>query len=106
MANLSTTPVTCFGDCDGVATVGPTGGVEPYIYLWTQNVNGQGTPQATDLCVGTYELTITDDNGAGCSLVTSILILGPDLLIPGVAATPITCNGACDGSIAGSAQFF
>lgn len=99
VANLSTTPVTCFGDCDGVATVGPTGGVEPYIYLWTQNVNGQGTPQATDLCVGTYELTITDDNGAGCSLVTSILILGPDLLIPGVAATPITCNGACDGSI-------
>jgi len=99
VANLSTAPVTCFGDCDGVATVGPTGGVEPYVYLWTQNVNGQGTPQATDLCVGTYELTITDDNGAGCSLVTSILILGPDLLIPGVATTPITCNGACDGSI-------
>ena len=98
IANLSTTPVTCFGDCDGTATVGPTGGVAPYQYVWDPApLVGQGTPQAEGLCAGVNEVTITD--AAGCSIEVPILILSPDLLTADVAVLPITCNGACDGSI-------
>ena len=98
IANLSTTIETCFGSCDGVATVGPTGGVPPYTFAWDPAPPiGQGTAQAEELCVGTYDLVITDF--AGCSLPVSILILGPPLLTADLASLPITCNGACDGSI-------
>lgn len=96
--NLSTTPETCFGACDGTATVGPTGGVEPYDYAWDPApTTGQGTPAALGLCAGVNQVTITD--GAGCITVVPVLILGPPLLTADVTVTPITCNGACDGSI-------
>ncbi|MBK8530738.1 MAG: gliding motility-associated C-terminal domain-containing protein [Flavobacteriales bacterium] len=96
--NLSTTPVTCFGDCDGTATVGPTGGFAPYTFNWDPEPGvGQGTPQAEGLCAGTATVTITDD--AGCTLEVPVLILGPELLTADVQVLPITCNGACDGSI-------
>ncbi|MCB0769659.1 MAG: gliding motility-associated C-terminal domain-containing protein [Flavobacteriales bacterium] len=101
--NLSTTPVTCFGTCDGTATVGPTGGVPPYDYFWDPPPQvGQGTPQAEGLCAGTYEVTITDD--AGCELVVAALILGPPILTADIVTTPITCNGLCDASIVVSPQ--
>lgn len=103
IANLSTTPETCFGACDGIATVGPTGGVAPYTFLWDPAPSiGQGTPQAEGLCAGTYDLLITDF--AGCVLPVPILVLGPPLLTADIASTPITCNGACDGTIVVSPQ--
>ncbi|MEZ4738328.1 MAG: gliding motility-associated C-terminal domain-containing protein [Flavobacteriales bacterium] len=96
--NLSTTPETCFGACDGTATVGPTGGIEPYEYFWDPAPPvGQFTPQAEGLCAGTVELTITD--AAGCELLVPVLILGPPILTADIATTPITCNGDCDANI-------
>ncbi|MBL7950374.1 MAG: gliding motility-associated C-terminal domain-containing protein [Flavobacteriales bacterium] len=96
--NLSTTPVSCFGTCDGTATVAPTGGVPPYQYTWTPApLIGQGTPNADGLCAGVNEVSITD--ASGCTIVVPVLILSPDQLTADVALVPITCNGACDGSI-------
>lgn len=96
--NLSTTPVICFGECNGTATVGPTGGTPPYTYTWDPvPSNGQGGPTAEGLCVGTAQVTITDN--AGCSVLVPVLILGPDELIGDAAVLPISCNGACDASI-------
>lgn len=95
--NLSTTPASCFGACDGTATVGPTGGQPDYTYLWVPDVNGQGTPQATDLCAGNYSVTIGDQ--AGCSITVDVLILEPTPVMAAATVTPITCNGACDGAI-------
>ncbi|MBS1582429.1 MAG: gliding motility-associated C-terminal domain-containing protein, partial [Bacteroidetes bacterium] len=97
-ANLSTTPVTCAGSCDGTATVGPTGGAGGYTYDWQPPPGGgQGTPNATGLCAGTYQVTITD--ALGCSLVQSVLITGPAPIDATAVLGMITCNGACDGSI-------
>jgi gliding motility-associated-like protein len=96
--NLSTTPVTCFGDCDGTATVGPTGGRPPFTFVWDPApLVGQGTPHVEGLCAGTNEVTITD--AAGCSVVVPVLILTPDPLTAAVAVVPVTCHGACDASI-------
>ena len=98
VANLSTLAAGCAGACDGEATVGPTGGAGGYAYSWSPlPPNGQGTPQATGLCAGIWTVTITDS--AGCSIVVPALITEPQALTVAATVTPITCNGACDGSI-------
>lgn len=103
VANLSTTPVTCFGDCDGTATVGPTGGVGGYTYTWApEPINGQGSPLATDLCAGSYSVTITDVDG--CSIEQGVLILSPDPLQANAQVTDVSCFGECDGEIDVTAQ--
>jgi len=96
--NLSTTQVSCFGECDGSATIAPTGGSGEYDYVWNPPPVGQGTPQATQLCVGSISVTVTD-TVTGCSTLFSALILGPDLLTANIIATNPSCNGVCDGTI-------
>ncbi len=96
--NLSTTPVSCFGVCDGTATVGPVGGVQPYTYVWTPAPGGgQGTPQATGLCAGTYTVLIAD--ATLCDTLINVLILGPQELVIDAVVTDISCAQQCDGSI-------
>lgn len=98
VANLSTTPVTCAGDCDGTATVGPTGGAGGYEYEWELGSGtAQGTPHVIGLCAGTYQVTITDL--AGCSITQDVLILSPPPITAAAVVVPITCNTACNGSI-------
>ncbi|MCB0795255.1 MAG: gliding motility-associated C-terminal domain-containing protein [Flavobacteriales bacterium] len=98
LPNLGTTPVTCFGDCDGSAVLAPSGGVGPYTYAWTPvPSNGDGSPQALDLCAGNLNVLITDS--AGCSIDVGVLVLSPDPLAASSSVEPISCNGACDGSI-------
>ena len=96
--NLSSTPVTCGNQCDGTATVGPVGGVLPYTYDWSPDpINGDGTPQATGLCAGVYQVLITDSTG--CDTTVSVLITGPPVLDATAVIDGVTCNGDCDGSI-------
>jgi gliding motility-associated-like protein len=103
LPNLSTTSVSCFGDCDGTATVGPTGGSGVYTYFWEpEPIDGQGTPQATGLCVGNYTVTISDTDG--CSVATGVLVLGPDQLTIAGTTTPVDCFGTCTGAIQLDAQ--
>ncbi|HRD52568.1 MAG TPA: SprB repeat-containing protein, partial [Flavobacteriales bacterium] len=95
VANLSTTPATCAGDCDGTATVGPTGGQPGYDIVWSPG--GETTPQITGLCAGQLSVTITDQ--AGCSITQDVLITEPQPLSITGTIVPITCNSACDGAI-------
>lgn len=98
IANLSTTPVSCFGTCDGTATVGPTGGQGPYTFSWSPEPGGgQNTPAATGLCATTYTVTITD--ALGCSIVQDVLIPGPDPIDVVAQVEDASCNAVCDGSI-------
>lgn len=49
---------TCPGDCDGSASVAPTGGSGNYTYNWMPG--GLTTPNINNLCAGNYTLTVTD----------------------------------------------
>lgn len=94
---VSTTTATCNGICDGTATVSTTGGsvVGNYNYLWS---DGQITANATALCAGTYQVTVTDDNG--CTDTLSVLITQPTSISASIAnQTNINCNGDSTGSI-------
>ena len=98
LPNGSTTPATCANTCDGSATVGPTGGTAPYTYVWSPVPgSGQNTPQATGLCPGVVEVTITDVDG--CSTLASLLVLSPDPLAITSTLSDVSCPGLCDGSI-------
>lgn len=65
--------VSCFGGMDGTAGVIGAGGTVPYAFNWMPgNVSG---PNVSQLSVGTYTLTLTDNNG--CSLIDSVSITQP-----------------------------
>lgn len=68
--NLTTEDNRCYQTCDGTATIGITGGLQPFNYSWAAN-----GPQIEDLCAGLYTLTITDQ--IGCTADTMFIINQP-----------------------------
>ncbi len=85
------TSSTCFGICDGSASVATTGGTAPYTYLW-DDIDAQTNAVATGLCGGTYSVTVTDANL--CEIIDVTTISTPTSVINSTAAT---CQGLCDG---------
>lgn len=93
---LETSTVTgasCFGFCDGSIEISSIGGTGNKSFLWS---NGDNSEDLSGLCTGTYELTITDENG--CELVTSFFVNEPLEFI----ATPnpiqnVSCFEGTDG---------
>ncbi|MCH8330553.1 MAG: PKD domain-containing protein, partial [Bacteroidetes bacterium] len=75
--SLSTTAVdaSCYDGMDGEATVTATGGVLPYTYLWS---NGGTDAIITGLSLGSYSVTLTDNNS--CSDTASTMVDQPDSL--------------------------
>ncbi|MCB9361344.1 MAG: gliding motility-associated C-terminal domain-containing protein [Flavobacteriales bacterium] len=94
LANMTGTTIACNGNCDGTAVATPTGGTSPYNYNWT--FNGAPTPSIGSLCVGTYTVEITDDNG--CIITDSYDVTSPPMLVVTLDSTNITCNANDDGT--------
>ena len=93
-ATVISEDATCFGACDGEASVTPVGGIAPYTYLWVPG--GQTTPSLTGLCAGTYNVQITDS--AGCIYTQLISINEPAEIVGNGNVTQATC-GQCNGQI-------
>ncbi|PCH91771.1 MAG: hypothetical protein COB85_08775, partial [Bacteroidetes bacterium] len=88
------TNATCFGVCDGTGTATPSGGTPPYTYSWS-DPGFQTNATATGLCVGTYNVTVTDT--ALCDTVVSVVIGEPLAMVLTPSAIAATCGNA-DGS--------
>ena len=69
------------GAADGSATVSATGGVSPYTYLWS---NGATTATINGLVAGTYNVTVSDNNGATASPTAPVVVTarGPLPMVP------------------------
>ncbi len=92
----ATSNVSCNGLNDGIATATISGGTTPYTFNW-DDPNNSNTNSATNLGAGTYRLTVTDNNG--CSLIDSITITEPQILISSpTISSNVSCFGANDGS--------
>jgi gliding motility-associated-like protein len=94
-ANFNITNVSCNGGNDGAINTTPTNGSAPYSYNWdipstAQNPNG--------LSAGTYNLTITDNNGCTGSLSASVSEPANALSITSAIATDASC-GSNNGTI-------
>ncbi len=70
------TPITCYGNCDGSVSLSIIGGTGPFTYSWS---NGDTTNMINHLCVGTYEITVTDV-GQNCVSSSSFELEQPDSL--------------------------
>ena len=92
----SQTDVDCPMGILGSATVVVSGGTPPYFYTWN-DANNQTTATATNLEVGTYEVSITDDND--CTTTTGLTIQSINSLELEIATRNLSCPDANDGSI-------
>ncbi|WP_369441275.1 SprB repeat-containing protein, partial [Algibacter lectus] len=93
-------PVTCFGESNGSATVTAANGNGGYTYLWD---NGETTATATALNAGTHTVTITDSKGCKLENV-SVTITQPDAITASaVQDSPVTCFGESNGSATATA---
>jgi hypothetical protein len=89
------TNVQCYGDCNGSASISPSGGTPGYTYTWS---TGAATPGITNLCPGTYTVTVSDANNR--TLSSAMTIMEPPLLALGnLTPSHPTCPGCTDGSI-------
>ena len=94
--NVAVTNASCYGFCDGDATVTVTGGTTPYDYTWSNGATGSNTTNG--LCAASYNVTVDDANG--CSVVQAFSITQPPMLvITSTSATDALCNGDCNGTI-------
>ncbi|HRE73537.1 MAG TPA: gliding motility-associated C-terminal domain-containing protein [Flavobacteriales bacterium] len=94
-ATIASSDADCQGQCNGTGTVFPSGGISPYTFLWDDPAS-QTTQQATALCGGQYQPTVFDANG--CTFIPpQITIQEPDQISLVLNASPLDCNGDCNG---------
>lgn len=95
---LSATDPACTGDCSGSISAAIGGGTLPYTLVWSGAVAPGTAELATDLCSGSYGLTVTDANG--CAADSSVVLLDPaPFVVENVLVTPETCPDNCDGTV-------
>tara|TARA_B100001939_G_scaffold258574_1_gene225476 strand:- start:274 stop:2601 length:2328 start_codon:yes stop_codon:yes gene_type:complete len=85
---------TCFGLCNGSATVVASGGTLPYSYSWPST----GTSASDSLlCADTLTVSITD--ASGCTQSEEVIILEPELLTIALDSIDASCTGIADGGV-------
>ncbi len=82
----------CFGLCNGSATVNPTGN---YNYLWN---NAATTQTVSNLCAGTYTVTVMDSVLNPLDTLT-VNIIQPTQIIANVNSINVSCFGSNNGAI-------
>ncbi|MFN7014265.1 MAG: SprB repeat-containing protein, partial [Bacteroidia bacterium] len=94
-ATFSTNNPQC-GQCDGSATVSPSGGVgAPYTVIWN-TVPAQSGVTASNLCAGLYDAIITD--ASGCADTVSVPVSNQGGPLTSHTSSDAICNGDCNGS--------
>jgi hypothetical protein len=92
--SMSGTPVSCFGESNGTASVTTASTQGAVTYLWN---TGATTSSISGLVTGTYTVTVTNET---CVLSNSFTVNTPSLIAPVPSITNVLCNGAATGSIA------
>ena len=96
--------VSCNGGSNGSLTSSVNGGTTSYTYAWVGPNSFTSTAASpTGLQAGTYDLTVTDQNG--CTAASSFTMTEPTAIQVTLSAPTlnggfeISCNGGSDGSI-------
>ena len=91
---LSTSPAPCDGQTGGSATVAATGGNGGYQYAWPGGLTG---PSQSNLDVGNYQVTATDNNN--CEALLDLVIDAVPIISTSPVVGQVSCSGGSDGSI-------
>lgn len=92
-ASLNTSDISCHGDHNGRITTTITSGQAPFTFYWS---NGATTQNLDNIPAGSYELTITDNNGE--SLTLTATVNEPEAITAQASIQHANC-GANDGTI-------
>jgi gliding motility-associated-like protein len=79
--------VSCNGDSDAALAASATGGTPVYSYQWSNTTN---TANIVNITAGSYDVTITDDNG--CTVSETFVVTEPDVLAATSSSTSSFCN--------------
>jgi gliding motility-associated-like protein len=92
-----TKDIRCFNGNDGFVIVSPTGGMQPYTYVWSHNAQ-LNQPNATNLTANTYTVIVTDANG--CVATESHILTQPanGLTIGSASFVDASCYQYSDGT--------
>ncbi len=96
--SANATAAICGAACDGTAFATPTGGTPGttgFTYVWDSSPT-QTTQNALGLCVGEYEVTVTDSMGCTAQDTTAIIDSITIVIVPTIIT--ISCNGVCNGA--------
>ncbi|WP_306641279.1 gliding motility-associated C-terminal domain-containing protein [Sanyastnella coralliicola] len=89
---------SCDGGNDGTIEITINGGLAPYDTDWTGPNGFVSTDEdLTTLEAGTYDLTVTDQNG--CQALLSVTLDNPDAIVVDEDIEDIECFGDANGSI-------
>jgi len=97
------TPTSAANVCDGSVSVTVVGGTAPYTYQWA-NVGGIITTNTlSNLCIGTYSVTVVDANGCSGTAAATVVVdsnaLNPCFGFNGnITSTNVSGASACDGA--------
>ncbi|MFI5140783.1 MAG: choice-of-anchor L domain-containing protein [Bacteroidia bacterium] len=90
--SATATNVACYGGSKGVVSANiSTPGANTFTYVWNTNPT-QSSQAASNLSMGNYTCTVTDNNG--CALTTTISITQPSLLTSSINSLPTLCTGS------------
>lgn len=92
---VSSTNVSCFGQCDGTATVSYNCSLPPCTVQWNDPGNST-TDNISNLCAGSYTVVVT--NAQNCISTATVVITSPQPITPNPSFTNILCNGQCNGT--------
>lgn len=105
----STTASTCGGldDCSGVIVGSVLNGTPPYIInISDQSGNSQvfqvteaGSFSLSNICGGSYDVSISDDAGANTTFGSAVIVLSPEQLIIEEDNVDCSDNGESNGSV-------
>ena len=94
--STNSTNIDCNGSTNGTASASGSGGTSPYVYAWS---NGANTASISGLAAGIYTVTVTDENGAGCSAQATVTITEPAAINLAFSTSPESLPGSADGSV-------
>ncbi len=88
------TNVSCFDFCDGEGTAILSGEAPPFNLSWD---SGSIDPTQVQLCEGSYNLTVTDQEG--CVYESTLIITEPEMLEIATDVVDVTCAGDQNGVV-------
>lgn len=92
--NGMVTNVSCSGGNNGAVDITVSGGTAPYTFVWS---NGATSEDVSTLTVGTYVVTVTDNNA--CTSSYTAVVTEPTILSLSETHLNVSCNGMSDGSV-------
>ncbi|MFN8117709.1 MAG: gliding motility-associated C-terminal domain-containing protein [Bacteroidia bacterium] len=95
-ASITSTNVTCFSACNGLAIASTTNAIGPITYVWTGGASPVSSQTLTGACAGTYTMLATDQNS--CTASSQVTITEPTQVTANITSTgSITCYGGNNG---------